>query len=170
MQPSVTRRDLTLALLCAAVTPRVALAHRAHVTLTRVVANASAGTWEFLHAIHFHDAAQALLRWEPTQRWQPTDPAGEARLMLAIERAFIWRDSAGTLLVPSPVGAELKGDSVHLYQEIRAPLSSGGYTVTCHLMHDLFAGQRNVIQIELRPIPQRIELDERSPQGRFTVG
>ncbi|MFZ9709357.1 MAG: DUF6702 family protein [Steroidobacteraceae bacterium] len=169
MPLSVTRRDLTLALIAAALTPRIALTHRAHVTLTRVVPNASAGTWEFLHAIHYHDAAQALRRWEPTQRWQPTDPAGQARLMMAIERAFVWRNPAGSPLAPSPVGAELKGDSLHLYQEIRAPLPSGRYTVTCELLHDLFSGQRNVIQIELGTSPQRIELDARSPEGRFTI-
>lgn len=90
--------------------------------------------------------------------------------MLALERGFVWRDPSGQTLSPAPVGAELEGDSLRLYQEIRAPLTRGTFSVECHWMHELFAGQRNVIQIELGPDPQRIDLDARTTLGRFTVG
>ena len=37
-----------------------ALAHRSHVTLTRLARNTRAGTWEWTHQVHFHDAVVAL--------------------------------------------------------------------------------------------------------------
>ncbi|MFN7271090.1 MAG: DUF6702 family protein, partial [Gammaproteobacteria bacterium] len=68
MTPSVPRRRVLTALaagagaLAVGSLSRPAWAHRAHVSLTRVLGNPRAGTWEFLHSIHIHDAITALDR------------------------------------------------------------------------------------------------------------
>lgn len=145
-------------------------AHRSHVSLTRLLGNASSNSWEFIHAIHFHDAARALARWEPARGWQPTDVTGRARLMLEIERTFVWRDPSGVRIEPRAVGAELEGDSVLVYQEWPAPRLEGTYTVGCTFLHTLFAEQRNVIQIELGGTIQRLELSAADASGPWKFG
>lgn len=149
---------------------RRANAHRSHVSLTRLVDNRAAGTWELLHAIHFHDAARALVRWDAARGWQPTDVAGRARLLLEIERHVRWFDPAGVRLAPAAVGAELEGDSVMLYQELPAPSVKGTFVVESTLLHEVFGGQRNVIQIELGDDIQRLELSATNPRGSWKFG
>ena len=143
--------------------------HRSHVSLTRLVANRAAGTWEFVHAIHFHDAARALARWDAARGWQPTDVAGRARLLLELERRLGWFDPSGQRLSPAAVGAELESDSVRLYQEMPIPSVAGTFVVECMLLHDVFREQRNVIQIELGDDIQRLELSAANPRGSWKL-
>jgi len=62
---------------------RPAWAHRAHVSLTRVLGNPRAGTWEFLHSIHIHDAI--TVDGMPTIDYSP-DNAGNILISRLTER------------------------------------------------------------------------------------
>ena len=150
--------------------PRVALAHRSHVTLTRLSANPRTLRWEWSHSIHFHDAAVALRRLAPGKGLQPVDAAGQARLMLEIEQRFLWTTPSGKRLQPQAVGAELQGDGLVLYQDCEAPGETGSYAVECRFLHDVFDSQTNTISIELVDPPMRRQLRAATPVSRFEVG
>ncbi|MFZ9904062.1 MAG: DUF6702 family protein [Steroidobacteraceae bacterium] len=150
--------------------PRIALAHRSHVTLTRLSANPGTMRWELSHSIHFHDAAVALRRLAPGKGLQPVDAAGQARLMLEIEQRFLWTTPSGKRLQPQAVGAELQGDGLVLYQECEAPGETGSYAVECRFLHDVFDSQTNTISIELVDPPMRRQLKAATPMARFEVG
>ena len=147
--------------------PNLAQAHRAHVTLTRLSANPRTRRWEWSHSIHFHDAAVALRRLAPGKGLQPVDAAGQARLMLEIERRFLWTMPSGKRLQPQAGGAELQGDLLVLYQDCEAPEEPGTYTVECRLLHDIFAEQRNTLSIELVNPPLRRQLNATLTTTRF---
>jgi hypothetical protein len=146
-----------------------ATAHRAHVTLTRLLANRAAGNWELIHSIHYHDAAVALRRLAPGQGLQPGSAAGQARLMLEIETRIAWFDPQATPLRPKPVGAELSGDAVVLYQELATPILQGRYQVRSTFLHDVFAAQRNNFSIELAQNPLPIRLNAAQTTASFEV-
>jgi len=172
MPTALNRRRLLSALALGSLgglLPRVALAHRAHVTLTRLSANPSTGRWEWSHSIHFHDAAVALRRLAPGKGWQPVDPEGQARLMLEIEQRFRWITPSGKLLQPQAVGAELQGDGLVLYQDCENPREAGAYTIECTWLHDVFEQQKNTVSIELVTPPLRRQLDAKAPTSRFEL-
>ena len=137
------------ALTCATLLgPREALAHRAHVTLTQLSANPASGHWEWVHAIHHHDALRVLALRGAAKDAKPGNPAGNARIALEIENGFLWLSPDGTPLRPATVGAELAGDNVLVYQEMPAPKLRGTFTVECSLLQDVFAEQANNVSVE----------------------
>lgn len=146
---------------------RRAWAHRAHVSLTRVLANPRAGTWEFLHSIHIHDAIVALPRWLPGEEPNPASDRARARIALEVERRFTWTGPDGKALVPTMVGAELAGDDVAVYQELPAPRTPGDYSVSCSLLHDVFADQQNVVQFAVVTPPAVARLDAKRSGATF---
>lgn len=147
--------------------PRLAWAHRSHVSLTRVSANAAAGSWEFVHSIHIHDAVTALAVWLPGEEPNPATDRARARVALEVERRIRWSGPDGDALPPTMVGAELSGDDLVVYQELPAPRAAGRYTVTCTLLHDIFADQANVVQFGVVQPPKTARLDARTTQTVF---
>jgi hypothetical protein len=146
---------------------RPARAHRAHVSLTRVLANPRAGTWEFLHSIHAHDAITALAAWLPGEEPNPASERARARVALEVERRFSWTAPDGKPLAPTMVGAELAGDDLVVYQELPAPRMGGDYGVSCGLLHDVFDDQRNVVQFGVVTRPVVARLDARNNRATF---
>lgn len=169
----VTRRRWMLGALAlgtvGGLAPNGLLAHRAHVTLTRLSANRRTRRWEWSHSIHFHDAALALQRLAPGKGLQPVDAAGQARLMFELEQRFRWITPSGKQLQPQAVAAELQGDGLVLYQDCGAPDEVGSYEVECHLLHDIFEAQSNTVSIELVEPPLRRQLTATMPTTRFEL-
>lgn len=145
-----------------------AFAHRSHVTLTRVTPNARTGRWEFVHAIHYHDALRLLAVRGVRDDVQPASVEGRARLALEVERGFRWLAPTGETLQPSTVGAELEGDNVYVYQELPAPVATGRYAVEATLMQDVFPDQVNNISLEFTVPRTALRLSRRQPRGEFT--
>ena len=169
---AITRRRVlgaTAATLVALQTPR-ALAHRAHVVLTRVTANVAAKRWEFEHSIHYHDAALALLQWTRDVAVTPMTTAGRARLLLEIERRVRWSDARGIALEPTAVGGESTGDTVVLFQEMPAPDTVGDFSVESTLLQDVFADESHTINLELAAPYRTFKLDARRRKVTFAVG
>ncbi|MFM7709159.1 MAG: DUF6702 family protein [Gammaproteobacteria bacterium] len=142
-------------------------AHRAHVSLTRVLANPRTGTWEFQHSIHTHDTITALTAWLPGEEPNPASDRARARVALEVERRISWTGPDGRTLAPIMVGAELAGDDIVVYQELPAPRVSGAYSVTCELLHGIFADQRNVVQFGVVTPPVVARLDARRNRASF---
>lgn len=146
-----------------------ALAHRSHVTLTRVTPNPRTGRWEFVHAIHYHDALRLLAVRGVRDDVQPASVEGRARLALEIERGFRWFGPTGVSLQPVTVGAELEGDNVYVYQEMPSPDAGGRYTVETSLLHDVFPEQVNNISLEFALPRTTLRLSRRQSRGEFTL-
>ena len=171
------RRELlaqggTLAL--AAVLPLVlrsgpAWAHRSSVTLTRLTANPRAGTWELAHYLHQHDALQVLARRAaPDAAPELRSPRGLARLAFEVEGSFHLHDPAGQALPLATLGAEPEGDTVVVYQELRAPMRAGRYSLTCTLLHELFPQQVNNVLVAVGSgAPLNLTLDAGHPSAGF---
>lgn len=173
MTPVVPRRRVLAALaagagaLAVGGASRPAWAHRAHVSLTRVLANPRAGTWELLHSIHIHDAITALALWLPGEEPNPASDRARARVALEVERRFAWTGPGGEPLAPVMVGAELAGDDLVVYQEWPAPRAAGEYSVSCSLLHEVFADQRNVVQFAVLSPPVVARLDAKRDRAAF---
>lgn len=145
-----------------------AFAHRSHVTLTRVTPNARTGRWEFVTAIHYHDALRLLAVRGVRDDVQPASVEGRARLALEVERGFRWLAPTGERLQPSTVGAELEGDNVYVYQELPTPTATGRYAVEATLMQDVFPDQVNNISLEFALPRTTLRLSRQQPRGEFT--
>lgn len=146
----------------------LSLAHRAHVTLTRVTPNLRSGQWEIVHAIHYHDALRLLAVRGVRDDVQPASVEGRARLALEVERSVRWFAPNGSLLKPVTVGAELEGDNVYVYQELPAPKISGRYAVESTLMHDVFPEQVNNISLDFAVPRTTLRLSRQQTRGEFT--
>jgi hypothetical protein len=148
---------------------RQAVAHRAHVILTRLSRNPRTARWEFVHTLHQHDAQLALYQLSGGREVELSTPAAIARCMLELERRVRWFDAAGRPLAPVAVGGELEGDGLVLYQEMPAPERGGRFAVESKLLQDLFADQRHTVSIELRAPYARVTLDTSTPRANFDV-
>jgi hypothetical protein len=148
---------------------RPALAHRSHVTLSRLTSNPRAGTWELVHAIHYHDAARVLALRAPGRGLDPASTEGRARLALEVESSFRVRDPSGSRFPWQMVGAELAGDGVAIYQEVPAPTVRGRFVVESRLLHDIFPDQVNTVSVELARVSMALRLTVASPEGSFVL-
>jgi hypothetical protein len=144
-----------------------ALAHRSHVTLTRLAKNPRAGTWEWTHQVHYHDAVAALGLLAPGRELDPVSAEGRARLAFELERTLRFTGPDGKPLAPSMAGGELEGDSIVLYQEMPAPTLRGTYTVTSSFLHQVFDDAVNNVSVEFGETPQVLRLTPYFPSGTF---
>lgn len=144
-----------------------AQAHRLHVSLTRVLANTQAGTWEFSHALHQHDVIAALSVWLPGEDPNPAADRARARVALEVERRVRWTGPDGSALALSMAGAELAGDEVVVYQEIAAPGAPGTYSVECTLLQEIFVDQANMVLFGVSQPSRTVRLSARSTRASF---
>ena len=167
---SVRRRLLQGAALLPwlAVSP-LARAHRSHVVLTRLTANRQAGTWEWTHEIHYHDAVVALGVLLPGRDVDPVSAEGRARLAFELERTLRFTGPDGKALVPSTVGGELEGDGLVLYQEATAPTRRGQWQVESSFLQRLFDDVRHNISVNLGGPVRLLRLDAANPRAGFEV-
>lgn len=173
-RPRLQRRRLlrqlagvALAAAVPALLPRTALAHRAHVVLSRLTHNRSSGNWELLHFLHYHDMLELLALRVPGQRVEPTSLEGRARVALEVERHV---DLLGPDLAVLPlrtVGAEVDGDNVVVYRELPAPRQTGRYGVLSTLLFDLYADQTHSVNVALHDPPQLMVLDATRQRAAF---
>jgi hypothetical protein len=163
------RREL---LQCCALLPLLAavpqaLAHRSHVTLTRLALNTRAGTWEWTHQVHYHDAVVALGLLLPGRDVDPVSAEGRARLAFELDRTLRFMGPDGKRLEPSTAGGELDGDNLVVYQEMPAPTLRGTYTVNSSFLHQVFDDTVNNVSIEFGEQPQVLRLTPYFPSGTF---
>jgi hypothetical protein len=163
------RRELLLrwALLPLLAAVPKALAHRSHVTLTRLALNTRAGTWEWTHQVHYHDAVVALGWLLPGRDVDPVSAEGRARLAFELDRTLRFTGPDGKRLEPSTAGGELDGDSLVVYQEMPAPALRGAYTVTSSFLHQMFDDAVNNVSVEFGEQPQILRLTPYFPSGTF---
>lgn len=144
-----------------------ARAHRARVSLTRMIPNRDAGTWEFITTLHLHDAEVSIAALTGEASASATSPAGQARLMLELERTLTWSAPDGQVLRLAAEGAEILGNDLALYQSLPAPRQAGAYSVEGRFLHAVYGGMVNTVQWDgVRP--SRLErLTATRPRASF---
>jgi hypothetical protein len=147
----------------------LARAHRSHVVLTRLSLNRQAGTWEWLHEIHYHDAIVALGRLLPGREVDPVAAEGRARLAFELDRTVRFIGPDGKTLAASMVGGELEGNDLVLYQEAPAPLAKGQWRVESTFLQRIFDDVIHNVSIDLGGPVRLLRLDAANPRAAFEV-
>jgi len=145
-QPRMNRRSTLQALSgCLCLGTRAAQAHKLHYSLTELFWRPDSASLEVVHSIHLDDALALLARLG--------DPNGElpvstqARLLLYTEQNFQLTLNEQALAL-DPVGAQIDGDYLWIYQEYPMSDYPAGLQVECTLMHGFSPSQQN--QVNLR--------------------
>lgn len=142
----VTRR-LALAGGCALVLAPPVYAHRSQTVLTTISWNASVSVLEVTHRLHNADA-EAWLQIAGSRSSDITVIGSQAQLMIYIEEHFTLFDGAGVIAL-QPLGAEIEGEAILLYQERRLPAPPREIAVDNRIFRDVFEGQANLVNIKL---------------------
>lgn len=122
-----------------------AYAHKLHYTLTEMVWKPDTGGLEVTHSVHLDDAMALLARLgDPVGE---LSPGSQARLLLYTQQHFQLRVGTTDLML-EPVGAQIDGDYLWVYQEQLLNNYPAGLSVQCSLLHELSTTQQN--QVNLR--------------------
>jgi hypothetical protein len=164
----LTRRTALVG-IAGALVPSIALAHRAHVSLTRIWLNATANTWEIEHELHFHDAEYALRKQAGALRLQLASDEGRARMALYVEERFALHDPRGTALPLRTIGADFERNTLVVFQETAAPRDTGLYRVRNTVLLEHFAEQTNRVHVAVGGDAQTLALSAASLEGDFKL-
>lgn len=146
--------------------------HQLREVVTTLTWNPRSGTLEIVHRIHLHEAIEAVARRFGLRNPDPGVLRNQARAVLYVEERFALAGADGALdLVP--VGAELDGLFLFVYQESPLPEPPGALTVSSGVLMDRYPDLRHQVNYEvdgavdtvvLRPGAERGTL-ERSGDG-----
>jgi len=125
-----------------------ALAHRAQTVLTTVMWNASSSVLEVTHRLHAHDAELTLAATTGVQSVDITQVKNQAQLLLYIEKQFTMTDGGKTIAL-QPLGAEMEGEAILVYQECRLAAPPRGLLIVNGILRDVFEGQTNLVNVRL---------------------
>jgi len=125
-----------------------ALAHRAQTVLTTVMWNAGAMTLDVMHRLHAHDAELCLAQKNGGAQIDISVLQSQAQLMMYVEGAFGLTDG-GKALALSPLGLELQGEAVLLYQECRLAEPPRDLAIDHRILRDVFENQTNLVNVRL---------------------
>ena len=141
-------------------------AHKLAFSTTDLSWRVDRGTLEVVHAVHLDDAMVLLARLGDPRG--EMDPATQARLLLYAERHF-GLSREGEPLVLEPVGAQIDGDYLWVYQEYTADQPPDRLSVRCTLLHELFAEQQNQINLRVGDAVRSVRLSRTLPTGELLL-
>ena len=133
-----------------------ARAHRAKAALTLVTWNRSAGVLEIDHALHAHDAEIALAQVGGVSAPDLSRLEDRARLALYVEERFALTIPGGAPMPLKLLGAELDGDTIHVYQEVPLNAVPPRLLVRNMILRDVFPVQINQVNIDRGNGPDQI--------------
>ena len=125
-----------------------ALAHRAQTVLSTVIWNAAGSTLDVMHRLHGHDAELCLAQKTGAAQQDITLLQTQALLMIYVEETFRLTDG-GKALVLTPLGAELQGEAVLLYQECKLSAPPQNLAIDNRILRDVFDNQTNLVNVRL---------------------
>ncbi|WP_374763334.1 DUF6702 family protein [Yunchengibacter salinarum] len=125
-----------------------ARAHRSQTAFTVMQWSPDSGTWQIMHEVHLHDAQEVLDRIDGDRDLLVAEVEGRARLLLHVADRFkLARD--GQALSLTPIGGEIMGDHLVLYQETdRLDGPGTRMSVQNDIFRDVFPDQVNQVNIE----------------------
>lgn len=132
-----TKLCLVLLLVCAPST-----AHQLNYSYTELKWRVDKQVLEVTHSIHMDDAVVLLAHLGDFQA--SLDLQSQAKLLLYVEQNFRLQVGERQLQL-DPVGAQVEGDNLWIYQEIVLQKYPSGLIVHCTLMQDVFSSQTNQV-------------------------
>ncbi len=125
-----------------------ALAHRAQTVLSTVMWNEAQTSLDVMHRLHGHDAEICLAMKSGAAQADITMLQTQAQLMIYIEETFRLTDG-GRAIALSPLGAEMEGESVMLYQEGKLAAPPRNLAIDNRILRDVFENQTNLVNVRL---------------------
>jgi hypothetical protein len=123
-----------------------AFAHRAPGSLTTIEWNPATERTEIIHRLHSHDAELGIGAILDMPDLSVLDLEGRAYIALYVEERFRIADDNGDFSL-ALIGAELAGDHVLVFQELRERLP-GKFRVYDGILRDIYPTQINQVNIE----------------------
>ncbi len=140
------------------------MAHRAHFSLTDMWWRVDRSTLEITHSIHLDDAMVLLASLGAPDG--TLDAAVQAKLMHYLERTFSLT-SDGDPLELEPVGAQIEGDFLWLYQELELAKLPDQLQLSCQLMQDFSAEQVNQVNFRVGDEVRTLRLNRDRHAGQL---
>lgn len=122
-------------------------AHRTSSSLTTMVWVEADQGFEITHRLHLHDVQQALRNVIADPSTTIFDLKGQAELILYMSETFSAGSPQGTIAL-EPIGAEVEGDYVYVYQEARLTALPTALSITDITFHDIYGEQENQVNLE----------------------
>ncbi|MEL6111752.1 MAG: DUF6702 family protein [Pseudomonadota bacterium] len=125
-----------------------AVAHEQKVAITEVLFNANSGNIEIAHRLYLHDAEHAVQeQWGKADLM--SDPEDLDKLALYTRgNFFLWLD--GELATPTPVGVEVDGPYVWVYDELPIPVAMiSTVTIDNTILRDVWRAQANLVNLQI---------------------
>ena len=125
-----------------------ALAHQQKLAITHILFNPQSGNIEISHRLYFHDAEHAV-----QEEWGSADLTANdedmKKLALYVRSNFIMSGN-GKPLLTKPVGTEIDGPYVWIYDEIEIPKKRlKTLTLENYILRDVWQDQANLVNVEI---------------------
>ncbi|HET8816340.1 MAG TPA: DUF6702 family protein [Pseudidiomarina sp.] len=128
-----------------------ATAHQLKTAVTTVLFNERTGNIEVMHRFNLHDAEHAVAMLFDSKRADIHDNA-KTRAQFAgyVMERFQLATLTGERLALVPVGQQIDGANIWVYQEVAMPKSLAGLKLKHQALQDIWASQQNLVNIEGR--------------------
>ncbi len=124
-------------------------AHRTSSSLTTMIWVEADQSFEITHRLHLHDVQQALRNVIADPSTTVFDIKGQAELILYMAGTFMAESPQGPIIL-DPIGAEVEGDYVYVYQEARLKALPTAVSITDLTFHDIYSEQENQVNLEYK--------------------
>jgi hypothetical protein len=124
-------------------------AHRTNSSLTTMVWVETDQSFEITHRLHLHDVQQALRNVIADPSTTVFDIKGQAELIFYMEDTFMAASPQGPIML-TPIGAEVEGDYVYVYQEANLKTLPITISITDLTFHDIYDEQENQVNLEYK--------------------
>ena len=141
-----------------------AYGHRAEFSLTDMRGQPDRGTLEVTHSIHLDDAMVLLASLGAPDG--SLSRATQTQLMLYVDRHFALTAGERTLAL-DPVGAQMDGDFLWVYQELKLERLPERLQVGCTLMQDFAVGQTNQVDFRVGDDVKTLHFSRERQQGQL---
>ncbi len=139
-------------------------AHKLHYSLTELFWRQDQTTLEIVHSFHLDDAMTLLTDVDNPSGELPA--ATQARLLLYAEQHFKL-SQAGRRLTLEPVGAQIDGNYLWIYQEHLMPHLPTPLRVECTLMHDVSPRHQNQVNLRIGDAVRTLTFRKGATIGEF---
>jgi hypothetical protein len=140
-------------------------AHKLQYSLTDLLWRPDKNVLEIEHSIHLDDAMVLLAQLGAPMG--DLDIATQARVLLYAEQHFSL-STAGQLRNLEPVGVQIDGDYLWIYQELPMVSYPESPRVECSLLHDVFPAQQNQVNLRIGDSVRTLRFDHSQQDGVFS--
>ena len=130
----------------AVVLPQFTAAHQLNYSYSELHWRVDKQVLEVTHSIHMDDAVVLLAHLGDFQA--RLDIESQAKLLFYVEQKFSLQ-LGDEVLQLDPIGAQVDGDNLWIYQEIAMEKFPAGLVVHCTLMQDVFPTQTNQVNFTI---------------------